>query len=315
MIELAVQNYAGEIYDISEIVSDISWEDKLNDGCSKLEIRYLKNDKITLKNGCIVRYKYGDSNIFYGKVFKWGKSSDTVMTAICYDQLKYAKAKDVIVVKNIGLDGLVKQMCTKLSLKAGEIQSTGYVLTTSIQDDKTWLDIVASGISDTLVAKGVKYRLADEFGSITLKDLMSLNTDLVLGDESLVYNYEYECSIEDTYNCIKVAVDNTETGERKTYVAQENESIAKYGRLLYYEKVGDNTPLVQAKERASLLLKLYNRETETLTIDCLGDNRIRAGVSFYCLISELGIAYRVICKKVTHSYLPVHTMSLEVYMG
>lgn len=316
MIELAVQNYNGEIYEISDVVTDISWEDKLNDGCSKLEIKYLKNDKITLKNGCIVRYIYDDNKVFYGKVFKWGKSHDTEMTATCYDQLRYAKTKDTIVLKNKKLGGVVQQMCTKLSLNAGTIEDAGYILTTSVQDDKTWLDIIASGISDTLIAKGAKYRLADEFGSITLRNLTNLKTDLILGDESLVYGYEYECSIDDeTYNYIKVVSDNESSGKRDSYVAIDSASIKKYGLLMYFDKLEDNVPKAQAQERANLLLKLYNRETETLKLDCLGDNRIRAGVSFYCLISELGIAYRVICSKVTHSYLPVHTMSLEVYMG
>ena len=316
MIELVVQNYDGEIYEISDITTGISWDDKLNDGCSKLEIKYLKNDKITLKNGCIVRYKYNGVNIFYGKVFKWGKSSDKEMTATCYDQLRYAKTKDIIVVKDKKLGGLVQQMCTKLNLKAGTIEDTGYILPIALRDDKTWLDIIASGISETLIAKNTKYRLADEFGSITLRNLTNLKTDLILGDESLAYGYEYECSIDDeTYNYIKVVSGNEKTGKVDVYVTQDSKSIEKYGTLMYFDKLEKNVPKAQATERANLLLKLYNREKETLNLDCLGDNRIRAGVSFYCAIAELGIAYRVICSKVTHNYLPVHTMSLEVYMG
>lgn len=316
MIELAVQNIDGDIFEISDITTDISWLDKLNDGCSKLEIKYIKNDKITLKNGCIVRYTYDGEKIFLGKVFKWGKSNDKEMTATCYDQLRYAKTKDIIVVKDKKLGGVVKHMCTKLNLKAGTIEDTGYILPIAMHDDKTWLDIIASGIRETLIAKSAKYRLADEFGSITLRNLANLKTDLILGDESLAYGYEYECSIDDeTYNYIKVVSGNEKTGKVDVYVTQDTESIKKYGILMYFDKLENDVPKAQATERANLLLQLYNRETETLKLDCLGDNRIRAGVSFYCAISELGIAYRVICSKVTHNYLPVHTMSLEVYMG
>ena len=311
-IEVAVQNIDSELYEISDIVTRISWSDKLNDGCSKLEITYLKNDKIALKNGCLVRYTYNGVNVFYGKVFKWGKSHDTEMSATCYDQLRYAKVKDTIVIKDKKLGGVVQQMCSKLNLKAGTIEDTGYILATAIHDDKTWLDIIANGIRDNLVAKGVKYRLADEFGSISLRNLANLKTDLILGDESLVYGYQYECSIEDTYNYIKVIRDSNRD---RDIIRINQSSIDNYGILMYLDKIDQNVSNAQATERANLLLKLYNRETETLKLDCLGDNRIRAGVSFYCLISELGIAYRVICSKVTHTYLPSHTMSLEVYMG
>lgn len=310
--EVAVQNIDNEIYEISGLVTGISWHDKLNDGCSKLEITYLKNDKITLKNGCIVRYTHDGINIFYGKVFKWEKSHDTEMSATCYDQLRYAKTKDTIVVKNQKLGDIVQRMCTKLNLKAGIIEDTGYILPVAIHDDKTWLDIIDSGNSDTLLARGAKYRLADEFGSITLRNLVNLKTDLILGDESLAYGYHYVCSIEDTYNYIKVIRDSN---RERDAIKFDRDSIDKYGILMYLDKIDQKVSNAQATERANLLLKLYNRENETLTLDCLGDNRIRAGVSFYCLISELGIAYRVICSKVTHNYLPVHTMSLEVYMG
>lgn len=311
-VEVAVQNIDNELYEISDIVTGISWTDKLNDGCSKLEITYLKNDKITLRNGCIVRFKYDGVNVFYGKVFKWGKSHDTEMTATCYDQLRYAKTKDVIVVKNKKIGDIIQQMCSKLNLKAGTVEDTGYILPIAIHDDKTWLDIIASGVSETLVAKGAKYRLADEFGSITLRNLANLKTDLILGDGSLVYGYQYEASIEDTYNFIKVVRDSN---RERDVIRLDRDSIDKYGILMYLDKIDQKVSNAQATERANLLLSLYNREKETLTLDCLGDSRIRAGVSFYCAISELGIAYRVICDKVTHNYLPVHTMSLDVYMG
>ena len=313
--EILIQNPDEEIYDISNIVTKVSWNETLNDGCSKLEISYLRNDKVTLKNGCIVRFKYNGKKIFFGKVFKWEKTSDKELSATCYDQLRYCKAKDTIIIKDKNLESLVKQMCKKLKLKCGHLDKTEYSLPKSIQDDKTWLDIVYDLCVDVLLAKKKKYRLADEFGSITLRDLDTLKTDLILGDNSLVYDYSFERSIDDdTYNYIKVVSDNNNTGKRDVYVAHDTKSISRYGKLMYFDKLDSDVPPAQAKQRADLLLKLYNRETTTLKLDCLGDTRIRAGVSFYCSIADLKIAYRVICKSVEHEYIPNHTMSLEVEM-
>ena len=67
-----------------------------------------------------------------------------------------------------------------------------YKLPVSVQDDKTWLDIIYSAISDTLTntADGTA---RDEVGSIAIRELCKeLQLDLVLGDESLAYEYEYE---------------------------------------------------------------------------------------------------------------------------
>ena len=41
-IELAVETETG-IYDITELVSTVSFADKLNDGCSKLEFTCINN--------------------------------------------------------------------------------------------------------------------------------------------------------------------------------------------------------------------------------------------------------------------------------
>ena len=60
------------------------------------------------------------------------------------------------------------------------------------------------------------------------------------------------------------------------------------------------------------LLKLYNREVETLSLKCIGDTSVRAGNSFNAKIKDIGLEKRLIVKSVTHSFLPHHTMDLEV---
>ena len=258
-------------------------------------------------------FKYNGVNIFYGYVFKHGQNKKKELTATAYDQLRYCKAKDTISVKDDTISTLVKKMCNYFNLKAGNIVDTKYTLPISVQDDKTWLDIIYTSISDTLMSIGKKYALRDEFGDIAVRDLEDLTLDLILGDESLVFDFDYEKSIDDEfYNQVKLASDNEKSGKRDVYIVYDSNSIKKYGLLQYFEVLDKNENPSQAKSKADILLSLYNKEMETLSLECLGDTSIRAGTSFFGRIADIDLNKRLIVKSVTHEFLPVYTMSLEV---
>jgi len=302
------------IYEISELVKSVSFTDKLNDGCSKLEFSYV-DDNLKIANGSAVRFKFDDANIFYGYVFKHGHNKKKEITITAYDQLRYCKAKDTIVVKNDTIATLTKKMCNYFTLRVGNLTDTKYKLATSVQDDKTWLDIIYSAISDTLMNKSKKYSLRDEFGSICVRDLEDLKLNIILGDESFCYDYEYEKSIDDGfYNVIKLASDNENSGKRDIYISKDSRDINKYGLLQYFEVIDKNGNASQVKSKADMLLSLYNKETETFTMNCLGDTNIRAGSSFYGQIEDIELNKRLIVKSVTHNFMPVHTMKVEVEM-
>ena len=324
MIEFLVENKAdNKIYEIGELVSSIAYTDTFNDGCSKLDFSYIDKD-LRIANGSIVKFKYNDNNIFYGYVFKSKKGKGKEIQVTAYDQLRYLKAKDTMVVDDITLGALIKKGCVRFNLKPGNIADTKYKLTTIIQDDKTWLDIFYDGVDDTSHSTEKKYCVRDEFGSIALRDLEDLRLKLIIGDESLCYDYNYEKSIDDnTYNQIKLVKENEKSGRLDVFIAQDSDSFGEWGVLQYFEKVDKDMNDAQIKSKADALLGLYNREEESLDLSCLGDTRVRAGCGMLVSINDLGITPNVtnnivegylIVKNVTHEFLPIHTMYLELIL-
>ena len=343
LAELLVETTDKKVYEIGGLVKSAEWEDHLNDGCSRFTFSYLANG-LNIDNGSIVRFKYNGANIFYGVVFKHEHAKGKVVTVTAYDLLRYCKAKDTVVIKGDTATTLAKKMCNYFGIPAGALANTGYVLTTDAQSDKTWLDIMYGAIGDTLRVTGKWFALRDEFGSICLRDLTSLETNLILGDGSACYDYSYSKSIDDdTYNEIKLAVDNEVTGKRDIYIAKDSAAISKYGLLQYYDVMSFNTTessgasdstgedsdakkAQKAAEKASkeaqkkaitiqmvnALLSLYNGETESFSMSCIGNTAIRAGSSFHAYLSEIGINKRLIVKTATHTFLPNYTMKLEV---
>lgn len=313
----------GYIYDISEMCKEISWTETLNEGAGSMDISYISNDLI-LSNGDVVRLTDNDQvdGIFFGSVYKVsGENRDggkgQIINVKVYDQLRRAKNKDIIVLENGTLKNLVESMCAFQSMERGTIEESGFVLPTIADYEKSWLDHIVQGISDTLISTKEHYCIRDEYGKVCLWNMRNLQLPLVLGDNSLCTGYSWKKSIDDEYyNQVKVVWKNENSGQIDVGAAHDQEAVNRYGLLQYLESSPsgiDNA--AKAQERVNNLLKLYNHEKQTLKLECLGDLRVRAGNSIYGSIADIALDRRLIVKKVTHNFLPIHTMSVEVMTG
>lgn len=183
-------------------------------------------------------------------------------------------------------------------------------------DNKSIYEILTDVIDQTLELSGKWYALVEKFGVLTFIDLENPDQRLgiIIGDESLAVSYNYERSIDkDTYNQIKLTKDNKDTGKREIYIVKDSSTINKWGLLQYHESIDESNDKsytsAQIQQRAENLLKVKNRETKTLKVNCIGDLRFEVGKGVMVQINDLN-KYDVsnreyLITKVVHKISPV----------
>lgn len=318
-IELLIDDKKGNIFDISELIEEVTWKTKRKDSPSSLEINLLEDKQVTVSNGNVISFKVDNNNVFYGYVFKNSGDNGPEIKFTAYDQMKYLMYNDVYVGVNKKASEIIQEILKNLELRIGTIEDTSYTIPTIQEDDKKYLDIIYSSLNKTVTANAKTFVLYDDYGYLNLKDINNMKQDIVISDDSNLGNYDWENSIEESYNRIKFVRDNEETKGRDVYIAQDSDSIAKWGRLQLFKKVDDKLNKAQIEEMVNGNLKLKNKETRKLKLkDVLGtetnlDVKLRGGAGVYIDIKKRNIAQYFLIEEATHKFSKnEHTMDFDL---
>ena len=241
----------------------------------KLTFTVVKDSKLNFQEGDPVKLTLDGTPMFYGFVFIKSRDKDGTIDVTAYDQLRYLKNKDTITEEGLKASDLLKRIATDFRLNLGTVEDTGYTMETVVEENQTLFDMIQNALDETLLNTGKLYVLYDDVGSLTLKDINSMKTNLLI-DMEAAENFSYSSSIDDaTYNKIKLAFNNEKTGKRELYVAQDGEKINQWGVLQYFEEIQTATG---AAAKAEAMLAHYDRKTRKLTIkNAFARPDIRAG--------------------------------------
>lgn len=311
-IEILIQN--DRIY-MPCLKDDVQLERSRKGSPAKLTFTVMNDDVLNFQEGNPVSMKFKGTPVFYGYVFSKSRSDNRSISVTAYDQIRYLKNKDTLSYKGKTYSEVLKMIAADYSLKCGSVDDTGYKIPQRIEEG-TLIDILQNASDLTVVHTGRLYVLYDDFGKLTLKNIQNMKLPIVI-DEETGQSYDYTSSIDsDVYNRIKLAMDNSETGEREVYVLNDGSSQGKWGQLQYYEKVDSETSAAVIKARAETLLKYYNRKKRTLSIkNVFGDIRVRGGSSVIVNmgLGDLNVRNYMCVEKVVHKFSHgLHTMDLSV---
>lgn len=274
-IELTIRNGNTLYYPCVE--EGITWETDRKSSPGKLTFNVIADSILNVEEGNPVMLKIGSTNVFYGFLFTMARNKDSTLKITAYDQLRYLKNKDTKFFYNMTATQIIKAIAEDYRLNLGALEDTGYIFESRTEDNTGLFDMIEFVLAETTRQTGRLYVMYDDFGKLTLKNVENMKLPL-LYDNDTAEDFDYTSSIDsNTYNRVKIAFDNKDTGKRDTLVSQSGENMNKWGVLQYYNKENENT-FTQAK--ADALLKMYNQKTKSLSLkNAIGDLRVRAGAS------------------------------------
>ncbi|SFF23200.1 hypothetical protein SAMN04487969_11979 [Paenibacillus algorifonticola] len=318
MIELILDNKDGQLWDIGNIATDITWQTTRIGKAGSLQFTLIKGGlyesaSFSVSCGDIVRFRYDKQNVFYGYVFSVDGGRDEKVRITAYDQIRYLMSSDTYVFTGATAADVIQRIAKDAGLKVGAIDAPAYKIPSMVADGEKLLDIIDKALTLTIINDGGNYVFFDDFGALSLRLVDNMMVGFMIGDGSLMYDYSFKQSIDqDTYNKIKLVRDNKETGKRDVYVAQDSANIAKWGLLQYHEKVNEKMNDAQIKQLLDALAALKNRETKSLTVNSLGQLGVRAGSYLPIVIEEYKINQPFLVNTCTHRFNGDHTMTLEL---
>lgn len=318
-LNLYLQNSStGTIYDISDLATTIKVTKNIEGNAGQLTVTLQKdpNNLLQVANGSIISFIADGKGIFFGYIFKIGVDAQKTYKITAYDQLRYFKNSEVYVTKDLTASEIFAKVCYDNELKYLVKTPSSYIPSAYLHDNKTLYEICNRGRKLANIYEKKQFYITDEFGILTWSELRSEFTNVILGEKSLLTDYQYEKGIDDdTYNQIKIYRENQDTGKRDVWIAKDSNNIKKWGKLQLLEKAEDNDTTASIQERLLNYLKVKNREQETLKLNALGVNELQAGKGFTFILDSENISQKMWIVSSTHNYNKhTHTMELEVFI-
>lgn len=224
-------------------------------------------------------------------------------------------ANDTYVFSNKTATDIIRCIAQDFNLQLGNLADTGYRIPKRVEDNKKLLDIINNALALTLISSGQNFVFYDDFGFLTLRNVSDmLIKDFYIGNNSLIYDFTHKRSIDtDTYNYVKIVQDNKKTGRRDVYVNYDSATMAKWGKLQFYQVADENLNAAQINANMARVLELKNRESRNIRIDAIGDIRVRAGSYIQVILEEFNISQPFLVEECAHTWQGSdHTMSLDL---
>lgn len=318
-VQLLTQNIVnGRILDLAELVESIGYTTDINKQPGTLTFSIVKTNEWVPNEGDIVRLIYKGVKIFYGKIFTKKITGNGHWNVTCYDSMRYLQNTDTLALPPMTTGQLMLRLARLAEIpRALVVNDSGWLCPAIIHDGKSYFDMLDDALGKTIINTGNWFILRDNFGTLEHVSILSLLTNIVIGEESFLTDYDFSSTIDESYTVVKATRDNQETGKRDVWMTYDSTRKQWWGKLQFHTSLNENYNDAQAIAFVNNALRSLREKQKTLRLNAVGIPGLSAGMGIYIRINDLASEgfdklVPVFITKCDHKIDPFHSMTLEV---
>lgn len=305
-------------YDISQLCGDLCWRDSVDTLGMELSFDFPRNYRDIEVGDKIVMNSNGNE-VFRGIITDL-KISKLKISITAFDYAFYLnKSKIIIQFTDISASQAIRQLCIKFSVPFGKIANMSTQIN-NIYKNKTIAKIIQDILIQAENELGTKYRLETRKGKLYIEEYNDLIISATFQPATNITPFNVldaigsitkSESIQDMRNSVQVASNNEES-DSIVAEAKDEINIKKYGLLQEVISV-DEKDESQANNIAQNILDEKNKINESVSLELLGNDNVRAGRILEIVNTEYKLIGKYMVTDCTHKYSNgIHKMSLTV---
>ncbi|MCM1364711.1 MAG: hypothetical protein NC122_06335 [Faecalibacterium sp.] len=298
------------IYDITQLVTNVTWSGTDTQASRKLEFSVVQNpfdsslDFVRVENGDIIYFYFDSDCKFIGRVLT--KSQTSAPGEVSFSAADYMnlllKSKVYYSFKNITPERIAAKVAGDLGIGIGELKKTGVKIKKWLVDGENAYTVIIGAYLKAYNKTKKKYMLTMNGIKLSVIE-KGTYSGVKLNLTTNVTGTSIEESAEDIVNRVVILDDKG----KKIGTVKDAESIKMFGiyQDIYKKEDGAN-PTTEAKA-------LMKQPTKEAKVDALGDIRCISGKSVYLYDDVTGLWGKFWIEGDSHSFSGgVHTMSLDL---
>lgn len=307
-------------YDVSELVSSVSWKGRRGSAARSLSVNFIDDDGykhdrtgINVGNGDRCIFYWNGKELFRGIIMLQEQSNSKSMSVTAYDNCIYlSNNSDTFTYSNRTASSIFIDVCSRFGLRIGEVTPTNYQISDLVKSKTTGWDAILDALSITFEATGRRYYPVCLGEKINLIERRNNILQWVIETGTNIETYSYSKSIENIKSRIKVFSKEDQVVAQ----AQNNSLESKIGIFQDVISAEDDMNSAQLNELAQSTLKEKSTPVESLNVSCLGVADIITGTGVFVKIAPLNIAKTYYVESDTHDFTGnKHVMSLSLSLA